>query len=48
MKEQGKLKTNKKKRLTILITVIALIGIIVGSIVIKRYHFLVLIFFLVK
>ena len=36
MKEQGKLKTNKKKRLTILITVIALIGIIVGSIVIKN------------
>ena len=36
MKEQGKLKTNKKKRLTILITVIALIGIIVGGIVIRN------------
>ena len=36
MKKEGKVQNNKKKRLIILITVIALIGIIVGSIVIRN------------
>ena len=37
MKKESKEQTNKKKRIIILITVIALIGIIVGSIVIRNF-----------
>ena len=36
MKKEGKVQNNKKKRLIILIAVIALIGIIIGSIVIRN------------
>ena len=36
MKKEGKVQNNRKKRLTILVTVLALIGIIVGSILIRN------------